>query len=168
MSTKTDVKNEEGTGWVAPLCHVGLDEMIHAMMNEFFSPSSFWRRMVALVLPPLAAKKIETKTASRRKREQDCKREGGRREGEVILDSTRKGPPPRHHCYRHSTAENDDAEDGRRRQWCVSHAACALEPTLIINAAPPWCSPNDRRVRLRLPIFSLSFRSLPDSSWGRC
>ena len=81
MSTKTDVKNEEGTGWVAPLCHVGLDEMIHAMMNEFFSPSSFWRRMVALVLPPLAAKKIETKTASRRKREQDCKREGGREEG---------------------------------------------------------------------------------------
>ena len=122
-------------GWFAVgwLRYVGLDEMVHAMMNEFFSPSSFRRRMAARPsLPPRLFPSSPPSLPSLRKRLRQKqsparrKRERGREER---LFSTRK----ERGRYRSSAAADADDGEGRREreggQWCVSHAACARPPS---------------------------------------
>ena len=103
------------------------------MMNEFFSPSSFRRRMAALppsllvsFLPP-SLPSLRKRLRQKQRRPARRKRERGREER---LFSTRK----ERGRYRSSAAADADDGEGRREreggQWCVSHAACARPPSL--------------------------------------
>ena len=161
-------------GW---LRYVGLDEMVHAMMNEFFSPSSFRRRMAALPpsLPPsssLFPSSFLPSLPSLRKRLRQKQRRPARppKEG-ARLFSTRKERG--RYRYRSSAAADADDGEGRRERGgaVVRFTRSVREATvpLIIadraGGAGGGCSPNDRPSLSTLPRWILH---LPDSSWGSC
>lgn len=152
--------------------------MVHAMMNEFFSPSSFRRRMAALPpsLPPRLFPSSPPSLPSLRKRLRQKQRRPARRKRErgreERLFSTRK----ERGRYRSSAAADADDGEGRREREggavvrFTRSVREATVPLIIANRAGAGGGALQMTGRPAPPSpSSLAWLfHLPDSSWGSC